>query len=1331
MAYPTVGSGNGNSFAIGPVPNEFRSTTRAGAITLLDIQSDDFPDWLAIYDAAPIGFTGGADLNVRIFYTKQTVNYMELLARDNGDWVVNASFEGVVGQEGADGIDGSGVTSTFNSLDSLNAYMLNDDTYQKLQIGDNVAVNVGGVIFQYIWTGDDLPTAYDPLLFERSEIGTTTGSLIMGPTSLESAGEMLMFTDADDNNHYLIQSHFDSAGSKLPSYLELDAEIIFDLALVDTDELSPPMKTETTMTFESISDAFICKPASSGILSFKTYIGTEGDHQDQPLLDEKFEIESGMVGTEVTIPIKNPAVIQLGVNVYSIIEGVSLFGGLQTIGPMTGQTVPFNRLHLQKATRKPMALKELVDGIEVNTSAKPTLIEINTVIGGVSRTQNINSVGANAGLMEPADKTKLDGIEALAEVNTGEIKVKAAGASAFLETAIAEGANISIVNTDDLMTISATGGALADATVSVADGYLNVDYDDILETDTQLIQADKAGTVLTRPEYETSTAAPGTTIIYGPGANEFPAGYETPFSVNETTEMTELSFATTVSATDLTVRYTIYSDTGPALSTIILDIVAADTGTLQTYTLPFPIVLNPGGFLLITTRALLGDTQPELSINSTGNVVTQQISLSSDKGGNGGAGGSGGGLEGATVTVNEEDDLLDVKFDTTQTEAVILQAVTTDSGVTFTQPTLGVETIAYVSDIIAVDGNDRVGVNAADGTPNYLEDKIKSGSNITIVEKGTGATKHLEISSTDVVGAPSNLTADVKPLTIDINNDNGTGVTLPAATITDSGVLTNVDKVKLDGIEALAEVNVGTNISTSSSETLITVGSSTGASNNISAATTGKAGIMTKVMFDKFDGIEALAEVNVPSDLSRTTSATNLVIDNTNGTGFTIPKVTSAIAGLMIPSDSDKLDGIAAGAQPRQTLTEGVSPTTYDITISDENTLSLGAAGTTNAGLFLPGEKTKLSGIEALAEVNDNQVLVSGDDTTEGYLVTKIIAGDGVHVAVKDIGAGVEALEITSDGGSVDIGGIILGDIYTEGLKFVTPSDKEYVIPQVEYEEGTNVMGAPFFFNKGTGLTEVYPSVNREDSQAIQIKSLGSYQVLSTYDGQPINKMKIKVGPNHTGVTFSLALHYTNASGTPTSTNTEQITCTDAIQELDVNILSSIVLSQQGTIDIRVGANYSSSDVVELMGESGAFAEDLWIDWSAESISGTTTLLTGDFAFEGQNDGTNVSVAADDEDVFTGTLPAGRYKVEYGCTLVSLSSSGIRYGQLEFFSNLISIQLQQGGAISSGTNPYAGNITGVALFTAAEGDAFALKMSATNYTATNHTNAYCFITKIG
>ena len=97
--------------------------------------------------------------------------------------------------------------------------------------------------------------------------------------------------------------------------------------------------------------------------------------------------------------------------------------------------------------------------------------------------------------------------------------------------------------------------------------------------------------------------------------------------------------------------------------------------------------------------------------------------------------------------------------------------------------------------------------------------------------------------------------------TVDITIDNGDDIELLEATSSVAGALSSA---KFSEIVAntLKETNVTTNITIDeTSETEVVVESSDGTNGTISAASTSKAGVMTKAMFDKLNGIDTSADV--------------------------------------------------------------------------------------------------------------------------------------------------------------------------------------------------------------------------------------------------------------------------------------------------------------------------------------------------------------------------------------------------------------------------------------------------------------------------------------
>ena len=130
------------------------------------------------------------------------------------------------------------------------------------------------------------------------------------------------------------------------------------------------------------------------------------------------------------------------------------------------------------------------------------------------------------------------------------------------------------------------------------------------------------------------------------------------------------------------------------------------------------------------------------------------------------------------------------------------------------------------------------------------------------------------LSSTDwntfnnkVSNVTTNLSASANNSSLYINSSDGTNASVPAATQTAWGAMTDDDKVKLDGIAANAQVNVATNLSATQTTTALNVTSSTGTSASIPAATTQYWGAMTPTDKSKLDGIASNATSYSNSDV--------------------------------------------------------------------------------------------------------------------------------------------------------------------------------------------------------------------------------------------------------------------------------------------------------------------------------------------------------------------------------------------------------------------------------------------------------------------------------
>lgn len=169
------------------------------------------------------------------------------------------------------------------------------------------------------------------------------------------------------------------------------------------------------------------------------------------------------------------------------------------------------------------------------------------------------------------------------------------------------------------------------------------------------------------------------------------------------------------------------------------------------------------------------------------------------------------------------------------------------------------------------------------------------------------------------VNVPTNLGVNVTSNNVTITSSTGSDVQIPVVTDTAGGIMSLSDKGKLDGVAAGAQVNVPTNLGFSVSGTLVTVTSSTGSNTDLPGATTTQAGVMIATDKVKLNGIAAGAQVNVGTNLANGGTGNARTITSSTGTGVTIPVATTSNAGYMSTDDKDKLNGLVKQADSLDT----------------------------------------------------------------------------------------------------------------------------------------------------------------------------------------------------------------------------------------------------------------------------------------------------------------------------------------------------------------------------------------------------------------------------
>lgn len=204
----------------------------------------------------------------------------------------------------------------------------------------------------------------------------------------------------------------------------------------------------------------------------------------------------------------------------------------------------------------------------------------------------------------------------------------------------------------------------------------------------------------------------------------------------------------------------------------------------------------------------------------------------------------------------------------------------------------------------------------------------------------------------------------------EVTSDN-TGVTTIASNVVDednlkisnspqNGYLLSAESGNTGGLTWVPSPSGTTNLSNTTTQTAVTVVSSSGSNTDIASASTSQAGVMTKAKFDEV--VANTAKVSA------------------DGAVTTHSDVTNAGSGLIITdAERTKLNGIQAGAQADQTGAE------------------IKAAYEAETNAFTDAQFTKLAGIEASADVTDATNVNSAGAVMNSDLGTKgqILVGDG------------------------------------------------------------------------------------------------------------------------------------------------------------------------------------------------------------------------------------------------------------------------------------------------------------------------------------------------
>ena len=291
---------------------------------------------------------------------------------------------------------------------------------------------------------------------------------------------------------------------------------------------------------------------------------------------------------------------------------------------------------------------------------------------------------------------------------------------------------------------------------------------------------------------------------------------------------------------------------------------------------------------------------------------------------------------------------------------------------------------------ITSDGStDDLVLTAATTTKAGIMDKAIFDEHVANNAKATNVSSNLALGTPTAVAYP-------------ITNSDGTGFSIPEADTNNAGLL---GSNKWDEIVAnsLKTSNIPTVLSNGTASTTVVNITSDGSTDDvvITAATTTKSGIMTKVIFDEHV-VNNGKTSNIQSNLSLGTStATTYPVLNSDGTGFSIPEATTLKAGLLGAAKWDEIVANSLKATNVPTvLSNGTASTTVVNITSDGSTddVALATASTTAAGIMTKtifdehvvnnGKATNVPTVLSNGTASTTVVNITSDGSTDDVVIT-------------------------------------------------------------------------------------------------------------------------------------------------------------------------------------------------------------------------------------------------------------------------------------------------------------------------------------------------------
>ena len=342
------------------------------------------------------------------------------------------------------------------------------------------------------------------------------------------------------------------------------------------------------------------------------------------------------------------------------------------------------------------------------------------------------------------------------------------------------------------------------------------------------------------------------------------------------------------------------------------------------------------------------------------------------------------------------------------------------------------------------------------------------------------------------------LTTGTSATTLIVSSSNGTNAILPAATTTVAGVLTGVDKLKLDGISANSRTGTVTSVATSNGTGISVTGSPITTSGTLTITNTAP---------------------NVSTNLTTTTAATTVTVNSSDGTNALIPAATTTVAGVLTGTDKLKLDGIAAGATNVTNTNQLTNGAGYITGYTESDTLAsvVSRGNTANGGIVIEGS------------------VASGGTNFAGY------RNGGDNLVLKGNASGVSGIFFQSEKDGVNINhpsdfGYIQYHAY--GIDGTTGESNKLIIGVANDSTDTVVLQSPYINGVKISYLNATNGTGSTEATVWHVDNLTNLNQLTNGPGYSTTNGTVTSVATTNGTGISVTGGPITTSGTLTITNT-------------------------------------------------------------------------------------------------------------------------------------------------------------------------------------------------